>query len=53
VPEPPLFPADPDRRAAVEEAERWGERVLQPVPRQLFRYLIVTNERRGSGWGAR
>ncbi len=24
-PEPPLFPADPQRRAAVEEAERWGE----------------------------
>jgi glutathione S-transferase len=44
VPEPPLFPADPDARAAVEEAERWGERVLQPVPRRLFRYLIVTSE---------
>src|SRR5688500_2727253 len=24
-PEPPLFPADPALRAAVEEAERWGE----------------------------
>jgi glutathione S-transferase len=24
-PEPALFPADPERRAAVEEAERWGE----------------------------
>ena len=23
-PEPPLFPADPDERAAVEEAERWA-----------------------------
>jgi len=23
-PEPPLFPGDPDRRVAVEEAERWG-----------------------------
>src|SRR6266511_2447118 len=30
-PEPPLFPEDPERRAAVEEAERWGEAVLQPV----------------------
>jgi glutathione S-transferase len=35
VPEPPLFPADPDQRAAVEAAERWGDEVLQPVPRRL------------------
>jgi glutathione S-transferase len=35
VPEPPLFPADPDRRAAVESAEQWGDEVLQPVPRRL------------------
>jgi glutathione S-transferase len=44
APDPPLFPADPDARAAVEEAERWGERVLQPVPRRLFRYLMLTSE---------
>lgn len=35
VPEPPLFPADPARRAAVEDAERWGDEILQPVPRRL------------------
>lgn len=35
VPEPPLFPADPDRRAAVEAAERWGDEALQPIPRRL------------------
>lgn len=35
VPEPPLFPSDPDRRAAVEDAERWGDEILQPVPRRL------------------
>ena len=34
-PEPPLFPADPERRRAVEEAERWGDEVLQDVPRRL------------------
>jgi glutathione S-transferase len=34
-PEPRLFPAEEAERAAVEEAERWGERVLQPVPRRL------------------
>jgi glutathione S-transferase len=33
--EPPLFPADPERRAAVEEAERWGEEVLQQMPRTI------------------
>jgi glutathione S-transferase len=35
VPEPPLFPADPDRRAAVEAAEKWGDEQLQPIPRRL------------------
>jgi glutathione S-transferase len=44
APEPRLFPADPAARAAVEEAERWGEQVLQPVPRRLFRYLTVASE---------
>jgi glutathione S-transferase len=34
-PDPPLFPADPALRAAVEEAERWGEEVLQPMPRRV------------------
>ena len=35
-PEPPLFPADPDARAAVEEAERWGDEVLQSMPRRII-----------------
>jgi glutathione S-transferase len=43
VPDPPLFPADPAARAAVEEAEQWGQRALQPVPRRLFRYLLLTS----------
>jgi glutathione S-transferase len=34
-PEPPLFPADPAQRTKVEEAERWGDEVLQPVPRRV------------------
>jgi glutathione S-transferase len=34
-PEPSLFPADAARRAAVEEAERWGDVELQSVPRRL------------------
>jgi glutathione S-transferase len=35
VPEPALLPADPDLRTAVEEAEAWGDEVLQPVPRRI------------------
>jgi len=35
-PDPPLFPAD--RREAVEEAEAWGEREFQPLPRRFFRW---------------
>jgi glutathione S-transferase len=35
-PEPPLYPADPERRTAVEEAERWGEEVLQPAVRRIM-----------------
>jgi glutathione S-transferase len=38
-----LFPVDPDARARVEEAERWGESVLQPIPRRLFRWTMAGN----------
>jgi glutathione S-transferase len=38
VPEPSLFPSDSGRLRAVEEAERWGERELQPIPRRLIRW---------------
>ena len=41
IPEPPLFPADPERRRAVEEAERWGEAELQMVPRRIFRWTFA------------
>jgi glutathione S-transferase len=34
-PEPPLFPGDPEKRLAVEEAERWGEEELQHPVRQV------------------
>lgn len=40
-PEPRLFPTDPQDRLAVEEAERWGDQVLQPIPRRLFRWVAV------------
>ena len=35
-PEPPLFPTDPDQRAAVEDAERFGDEQLQHPIRQLL-----------------
>jgi glutathione S-transferase len=41
APEPPLFPADPEPRRAVEEAEAWGEAELQPIPRRVFRWGTV------------
>ena len=34
-PDPPLFPHDPDRRARAQEAEAWGDEVLQSVARRL------------------
>jgi glutathione S-transferase len=35
-PEPPLLPGDPERRTAVEEAERWGDEVLQGMARRIL-----------------
>jgi glutathione S-transferase len=40
-PDPPLFPAG--RRAAVEEAERWGEAVLQPVTGRIFHWALAND----------
>jgi glutathione S-transferase len=37
-PDPPLFPSDPELRARVEEAERWGEQELQPIARRIIRF---------------
>src|SRR3954470_976380 len=34
-PEPSLFPADPDERRAVEEAERWANETLQMAARRI------------------
>jgi glutathione S-transferase len=36
APDPPLLPADPEARAAVEEAERWGVDTLQPLSRRVL-----------------
>ena len=34
-PEPPLFPSDPEERAAVEEVERWANETLQMAARRI------------------
>jgi len=41
APQPPLYPADPDLRRRVEEAEAWGERELQNAPRLIIRWGLV------------
>lgn len=39
-PEPPLFPAEASARAAVEEAETFGDEVLQQKVREIFLWSI-------------
>jgi glutathione S-transferase len=39
-PEPSLFPVDTAKLTAVEEAERWGDEVLQPPMRQILWWAI-------------
>jgi glutathione S-transferase len=38
APSPSLYPFESAARAAVTDAERWGEAVLQPIPRRLIRW---------------
>jgi glutathione S-transferase len=46
APRPPLFPAERDRRLLVEEAERWGDEVLQMAARRLV--LAAVTHGRGA-----
>ena len=39
-PEPPLFPSDPEQRAAVEGAERFGDEELQHPIRQILWWTL-------------
>ena len=41
APEPPLLPADPQQRARVEEAEEWGDTVLQDETRPIALTAIM------------
>jgi glutathione S-transferase len=42
-PERPLLPADPELRARVEEAESWGDVVLQPLARRVSWAVLRRN----------
>ena len=44
-PEPPLFPAEPERRVLVEDAERWGDEVLQGAVRRILWNAIKRDKR--------
>lgn len=50
TPEPPLYPADPAARAEVEKAERWGDEVLQPVPRRVLWNLMGRDQSVGQSY---
>jgi glutathione S-transferase len=56
VPDPPLLPSDPERRARVLELEQWGDEVLQGVARRLIFFGLrrspgaVTDYSEGSRW---
>jgi glutathione S-transferase len=51
-PDPPLFPADPEQRAAVEEAESWANETLQMIARRIPGAASVRDPARFSRLGA-
>jgi glutathione S-transferase len=42
-PDPPMMPADAIKRASVEEAERWGDEVLQEKARRVTWWALKRN----------
>jgi glutathione S-transferase len=51
-PEPPLFPSDPEQRAAVEEAERWANDTLQMDARRILTAAVRRDPATAVGPGA-
>jgi glutathione S-transferase len=43
APTPPLVPADPERRARVQEAERWGDEEFQHRARELIWAAMINS----------
>jgi glutathione S-transferase len=50
-PEPALYPSDPDERARVEEADRWGEEVLQALARRMTWWTLRKEPRSITTYG--
>jgi glutathione S-transferase len=51
-PEPPLLPADPEQRSAVEEAERWANDTLQMEARRIVTAAVRRDPSSASRVGA-
>ena len=43
-PEPPLYPSEPEARRMVEEADIWGEEVLQALARRMTWWTLAATE---------
>lgn len=43
---PPLFGTTPEERARIEDAERWGDEVLQGIPRRIV-WNVLSRDRSG------
>jgi glutathione S-transferase len=52
APDPELLPADGNRRRGVEEAERWGDEVLQPLARRLAWAALLRSTESMMGYAA-
>jgi glutathione S-transferase len=51
-PEPPLFPADPEQRSGVEQAERWANDTLQMDARRIITAAVRRDPSAASRLGA-
>ena len=51
-PEPPLYPSDREARARVEEADRWGDEILQSLARRMSWWTLRANPRASISYGA-
>jgi glutathione S-transferase len=49
--DPPLYPADPDARRRVEEADRWGDDVLQALARRMTWWTLRKRPRAITSYG--
>jgi glutathione S-transferase len=50
-PEPALYPTDPEDRERVEEADRWGDELMQSLARRLAWWTLRANPRASVSYG--